>query len=611
MTQPLAARFRLLLCGVVVGAAFVRGAAGTEPVSSALVPALAAAASHADGPKRVDPPPNAPATVEWNAGQGRLALRYHDAVILDATIHAEDAGGREVQGAAVRLEPAETLGDKVEQRLKFVPAKPQEGVELVLRGTVTGSEEAFPAETDSEAQKRFPYVRNSVGLSRNFRNNAVYDRRWDWVLIGPADGRTRVQPKLVEKERIAFSRESRGPDLEIVFRPLFYQKHKELRHYQPWTYKVWRGSVTGYCSWWAYKAGFDQKALDAVVEVLPAKNLPDFGYRYVQFDDAYQTGGGSPEGFLKWNGKFPGGPQYAVNKIRSGGMEPGIWVFCVFKQNDPVVKDMVQKHPDWFVHDADGKIFVNRGWHALDTTNKDALERLVRPTYRGLKELGFTYVKIDGAGDLVDWGYRKCPEYLKKIGSSQGEALRRFYDAAREELGREIYILGCWGVLPELIGVVDGCRLATDGFRPASFQGFNSWEGVVWRNDPDHCDILPVGREQSAVKTFAVKDGHWIRLSGRASSRWPGAYSCSATRRRCIRRTGTSKASSGVRRSFSPSRVNCTTSPPAGPAGSSGITPAKVVANLPGGSRRSTGPSTIGRCWRGSTGAGRGRRKWK
>ena len=469
-----------------------------------VVVAVAAAASIAAGQEPA-PPPNAPARVEYHDASGTLSVEYHGTRILRATVTAETSDGARVAGAVIKVESSAAPGDKVEQRLKFVLAKPQEGVELVLRGTLTGSEEAFPAETLSEAQKRFAYVRNCVGLSHNLRNNAVYDRRWDWVLIGPADGQTRIKPLRAGKQRITFSWASRGPALELVFRPRFYQKHKGLRHFMPWTYKVWKGSVSGYCTWWAYKAGFDQKRLDQIVDVFSAKNLPDFGYRYVQFDNCYQTGGGSPEGFLKWNRRFPGGPEYAVKRIRSGGMEAGIWVYCVFKGNDPVVKAMAKEHPEWFVHKPDGKLFVTRGWHALDTTNKDALERLVRRTCRGLKKQGFTYVKIDGAGDLVDWGYRKCPEYLKKINSSQGQALRRFYEAAREELGRDVYVLACWGVLPELVGVVDGCRLATDGFRPASFQGFNSWEGVVWRNDPDHCDILPVGRKDDAVmKTFAV-----------------------------------------------------------------------------------------------------------
>ena len=477
--------------------------------SVSLAVALAAISSTAFG-KDVTPPQNAPGNVQWDAATGQLTFEYHGSTILTASVAAKDADGETV---AVRFESkADTADEKVEQTLTFSPAEAKEDTTVVLSGTVTGSGEAFPAETRSEAQKRFQYVRNSVGLSRNLRNNALYDRRWDWVLIGPADGATRIIPERGGKQR-QFTWKSCGPRIKLVFRPCFYQKHKGLKYFKPWTYQVWKGSVTGFCSWWPYRGGFNQKALNEIVDVFSAKNLPDFGYRYIQIDDCYQTGGGSPEGFLNWNGRFPGGAEYAVEKIRSAGMAPSIWVFCVLYESDPIVRQMVKEHPEWFVRKPNGDVtrFVNHwtgaGWYALDTTNKEALDRMVRPTYRGLKKQGFEYVKIDGAGDLVDWGYRKSREYFKQRGVTPGDALRSFYQVAREELGRDIYILTCWGVLPEQIGVADGCRLATDGFRAASFQGFNSWEGVVWRNDPDHCDILPGKRKDDAVmKTFAVND---------------------------------------------------------------------------------------------------------
>ena len=454
--------------------------------------AVLAGASWAVAQEIIKPPANAPATVEWNAGEGRLSLRYHGTMILDATIRAEDAGGHEVEGVAVKLEPTATLGDQVEQRLKFVLAKPQEGVELVLHGTVIGSEEAFPAETLSEAHKRFPYVRNSVGMSRNLRNNAVYDRRWDWVLIGPADGQTQIMPKLKEKVRIAFSWESRGSSLELVFRPLFYQKHKMLEHFKPWTYKAWNGSLTGYCTWWAYKTGFTQKTLDALLDVFTEKHLPDFGYTYMQFDNCYQLGNGSsPENWLTWNPKFPGGPEYAIKRIREAGMKPGIWVHRVHRPTDPGVRDIGEQHPEWFVHKADGTILYERGFYSLNTHNKDAVERMVRPLYRGLKEQGWDYVKIDGTGDLMN-NYKRAPEYFEKIGSTPGDTFRIWDKIAREELGPDVYILACWGVHPALnvVGLVDGCRLWRDGFGTAEFQRFTSGNGVVWRNDPDHCDIM-------------------------------------------------------------------------------------------------------------------------
>jgi len=386
--------------------------------------------------------------------------------------------------------------------------------------------------------------------------------------------------------------------LELTFRPRFYQKHKGLQYFTPWTCKVWKGSVSGYCTWWAYKAGLNQEAMDSVLDVFKEKNLPDYGYRYFQFDDAYQSGGGSPQGWLNWNEKFPGGPQYAVKRIKETGMEPGIWVFCFFKRGDPVVQKAAKEHPEWFIHDADGKMFTNRGWYALDTTNKDALERLVRPTYRGLRKLGFTCVKIDGAGDLVDWGYRKCPAYLEKTGSTEQAALRRFYEAAREELGRDIYVLTCWGVLPEQIGVADGCRLSTDGFRVASFQGFNSWEGVVWRNDPDHCDVLPVGRkEYSVMKTFAADAAPLDSILRPSLTSMAGGSSSLATRRRCTRTTTTWKAPGAALPSFSRFPGNCTTIRPSIPVGISETMPAGAAAKPAGGSWKSTGLSITGRSW--------------
>ena len=60
----------------------------------------------------VPAPPNAPATVEWNARRGTLRLRYHDAVILDAGIRAEDTAGRVVPGVEVKLDPAESRDER-------------------------------------------------------------------------------------------------------------------------------------------------------------------------------------------------------------------------------------------------------------------------------------------------------------------------------------------------------------------------------------------------------------------------------------------------------------------------------------------------------------------
>jgi len=437
--------------------------------------------------KDVAPPPNAGAKASWDTAKGEMIVEYHGVEILRAAITAKDSEGKDV---AVKLDSkTEALDEKVEQTLTFMPLERKEGTTLVLSGTVTGSEEAFPAETDSEAQGRFPCIRNSVGLSRNLRNNAVYDRRWDWVLFGPADGATRITPKIDGEDRRTFDIECKGTSLQLVFCPRFYQKHKNLQYFEPWTYKVWEGSVTGFCTWWAYKGGITQDTIDNIVAVFKKKNLVDFGYKYLQIDAGWATGT-SPEGYLNWNNKFPGGPRYIVRRIKEAGMKPGIHTAVVFRPGDKIVNEIVNKHPDWFLQKPDGNV-LNAGTYTLNPFNEDALDGLIRPTYKGLSEQGWEYVKIDGEGNLMAWGYSEYPENFKKHGTTPGDALRGLNRAACEELDDDIFVLGCWSVRPELVGLVDGCRLGRDGYGPAEFQYFNSWNGVVWRNDPDHCDIQP------------------------------------------------------------------------------------------------------------------------
>ena len=483
----------------------------------------------------VSPPANAPAAVKWDAATGKLTLDYHGGAILEGTIRAEDAAGKAVTGAAVKLEPAESRDpkEKVEQRLKFTLAGPQDGVKLVLSCAVTGSGEAFAAETDGgAAQQRFPLVRTSVGLSRSLRNNAVYDRRWDWMLAGPADGTTRVLPDSRSvgvpptssangtsdsargefgKQTTVFMWESSGPSLELVFRPRFYQKHKELVYFEPWTYQVWQGSVSGYCSWWAYRDGINQKVLDSLVDVFAAKKLPDFGYRYLQLDAGYCGGAGGPKSFLEWDkNKFPGGAQSAVKKIKSGGMKPGIWVHRVYRSYvDHDLPDIGKQHPEWFVTKENGTIYQGGyGVWCLNTKNKDALDAMVRPLFHELKLQAWDYVKIDGAGDMMN-SDKEAPAaaHFKRVGSTPEESLRNWDRVAREELGKDTFVLTCWGVGPgrASIGLADGCRLGSDGFQWNTLLGNSSTNGVVWRGDPDHCDIMAAGaKDKTTMKTFAV-----------------------------------------------------------------------------------------------------------
>ncbi len=462
--------------------------------------------------KAVTPPPNASADVLWNGQTGELTIRYHGTMIFDGRVTVENRNKTKTD-IAVNCEQQTAQAEKVEHRVTFSTAEQQEGLTVVVRGTVSGSEEAFPAETPSEAQKRFPYVRNTVGLSCNLRNNAVYDRKWDWVLEGPGDSATRITPKANEKGTRTFFLESRGSRILLLFRPRFYQKHKGFKYYEPWTYKVWKGSVTGYCTWWSYRENFTQKTLETMLDVFQSKHLPDFGYDYMQFDNCYQKGNGSaPWNWLNWDErKYPGRWKHAMKTIRDAGMIPGIWVHRIHRPGDPGVKEIIEKHPEWFVPGPDGKPHRHHGFCSLNVLNKEAVDRMIRDLYRGLAEQGWDYVKIDGTGDLLRaYQDKNCAEFFRNNPTTPEESLRMWDIVAREELGPDVYILACHSVgnARKVIGLVDGGRLSNDGFQPRTLAQYNFMEGVVWRNDADHCDILGTWLmdEDAMMPVFGVEE---------------------------------------------------------------------------------------------------------
>ncbi|MFO1522894.1 MAG: hypothetical protein U1G05_12815 [Kiritimatiellia bacterium] len=96
-----------------------------------------------------------------------------------------------------------------------------------------------------------------------------------------------------------------------------------------------------------------------------------------------------PATWLEWRKDlFPGG---MAGYVRLRDQAPGVWIGSHFG-----TKDILDAHPDWFVRGADGKPFLGP-WigAAVDTTNPEAVETLVRPTFRGIHDAGIPYVKID------------------------------------------------------------------------------------------------------------------------------------------------------------------------------------------------------------------------
>ena len=431
------------------------------------------------------PPPNAGATVDIEGTS--ITIRYNDHLVF--------SGNMSYQAEDIQLRTnVYRDGERVQQVVLLTTLDWNKKIEISAK--VFGSEESFPCEADRPSRGPL-VVRHSSGMSRSLRNRAVYDRSEDWVLSVDANPSVVVLPLESEGKQKVFSMEIEGFEIILRFRPRFYQKHRELEFFEPWRYKVWPHSVAGWISWFAFYSRVTEKDILETADVF-SEALGPFGFEYLQIDDGYQRGRGDSELWLNPNEKFPRGLKFLTDYIKSKGLKPGIWTAVAIDQ-----KDYVEKHLTWFLRDASDRP-VRGNWieYALDASNAEALNNVVRPLYRGLRGQGWEYFKVDGLRHLRYEGYNANREYFEKKNVDRVVAYREYAKAVREEIGRDHFMLGCWGIRPELTGIIDGCRIGDDGFSYAGLAQYNSFNNVVWRNDPDHIELNEDAYRSTMVTTL-------------------------------------------------------------------------------------------------------------
>ncbi len=454
-----------------------------------------------DGPV---PPPNAPA--EFSLTGNLLTVRYDGRDIMKGVI---GDGGEGFTTGETRQEE----GGVVSQVFTLTATK---GQQLTLNDTITGGEESFPCEADRPAGGP-SIVRNAIGLSVSRLNRAVYDRTMDWVLSVDQPAQVRVLPLESLAGGHRFSVLVIGDEISLRFRPRFFQKHRGLEFFEPWTYRVWQKPVVGWCSWFAYHDSISELKIKEAADIL-AETLKPYGLEYLQMDDGYQRNPvGWPDRGLTPNEKFPRGLKNLGDYIADRGLLPGIWTNVSVQQDS-----MARAHFTMFVQDENGRPAKSR-WigYPLDGSDSLALGEIVRPLYRELKNMGWKYFKVDALRHLRYEGYNSHGAYFTRKKADPVDAFRNVAQAIRSEIGRENFLLGCWGIRPELVGIIDGCRLGGDGFSLAGLAQYNSFNNVVWRNDPDHIELSGAEAYRSCMVTSMT--GSLLMLTdkpGRYSTEW-------------------------------------------------------------------------------------------
>ncbi len=398
-------------------------------------------------------------------------------------------------GPASLLQLTDSTDGRVTQVLKWTATG---GGRVTILGAVRGSPEAFAAAVDPR-EDGLPIVRHAVGPVANRLNRALYDRRADWVLSVDEPARAELLPMPSADSGVTYQVSAAGGEVALRFRPRFYQRHRGLTEYRPWEYQPWPRSVAGWSSWYAYFDKVTEQDIHRTADVL-GEVLRPFGYSVLQIDDGYQRSPiGLPANWLNTNERFPGGLDSLRRYISARGLEPGIWTNVSFQDRVPA-----ETHPQWFVRTADGRP-ARGNWigYIMDGSSAGVMDSLVTPVYRALRAMGWDYFKLDALRHLRYEGYNSHAEFFTARGLDREAVFREVVRQVRIALGEGAYLLACWGIRPELIGLVDGMRVGDDGFGYGSFAEYNSFNNVVWRNDPDHIEIhQPDGYRAATLTTL-------------------------------------------------------------------------------------------------------------
>lgn len=283
--------------------------------------------------------------------------------------------------------------------------------------------------------------------------------------------------------------------LYINLRMQYYRKHLNYKFYKPWDRMPNKKPVSGWCSWEAFRRDVNQKDIDDVSEFFN-KHLKAYGLEYIQLDDGYERlpippspAGNISDSWVNTNKQFPDGHTGIVNSITKNGFKAGIWTNCVVTN-----KEFAYKKAHYFLKDKDGSPFLGEWINYVISSTSEMLAEQIAPYYKEFKEKGYEYLKIDAIRHLIYDGYQEAVAKGLMTNDEAEQAIRNYMECVRKALGDDVYLLSSWGVLSEVIGIADACRIATDA-NPSwgairmqiveSARWFHS-QRILFLNDPDH-----------------------------------------------------------------------------------------------------------------------------
>lgn len=294
--------------------------------------------------------------------------------------------------------------------------------------------------------------------------------------------------------------------------PNYYRDSLGIRFYKPMDKTIFPLPLSGLCTWYYYYQDINEAEVKKNTDWI-ADNLMEYGAKYVQIDDGWQKEkADGRHGSRDWTGvdtAFSSGMASLAEYIKSKGLVPGIWIAPHGQSNFDVVKE----NPGVFLFKPDSSS-ASRSWEGDYLVDPSAPEtqQYLKDLFSMMVDWGYDYFKIDGQPVVVN-EYRKTKEYMKVPGDVDS-LYRNTLISIRDAIGPERYLLGCWGIPVEGVGIMDGSR--TGGDVVLGWSGFDVslmptmryyfMHNIVWYTDPDVMLLRqPLTIEQARV---------WATLQG-------------------------------------------------------------------------------------------------
>src|SRR5262245_22584212 len=238
----------------------------------------------------------------------------------------------------------------------------------------------------------------------------------------------------------------------------YYRDKLGVKYFQPIDKTNFPLPPSGWCTWYYYYQQINESEVKQNARWL-ADNLKDYGAQYVQIDDGWQgTGRVYTRDWTNVSDKFPGGMDKLAAYIKSLGLKPGIWIAPHGQSNDAVVKNLSAI----FLMKPDGTSASEtwEGRYLVDPSTAES-QKYLKDLFTKLAGWGYDYFKIDGQPVVVG-EYKTKKSFMKNPGEDPVALYRQTLETIRAAIGPNRYLLGCWGMAIEGVGLMYGCGTGRD-----------------------------------------------------------------------------------------------------------------------------------------------------